>query len=284
MGDCEEDWGEEGVFQNRMMAHASCWSSGQALWDLLWTCSTLNTRGPCKEGERLVYKRTRCPATKCRFYPEDPESGASATCTEPGRRMVPDHFGDYSCQCDARLGFLELGGSCQPRYLQGSCQPGQQVTRGGCREDTCASLNNATMAKDWVLGANNVCFILLKLVYDATKATRNLTAEEKALFEGDGRVVESSYKEIVLFSAGGSSDTFSNCKNVASLTGECLQRSGEQDPDRYDTDDIDDYILQLTLTYSSLTVTNIIEDVRKESRRLGESGQNSTDPIFSQRN
>ena len=117
-----------------------------------------------------------------------------------------------------------------------------------------------------MLGPNNVCFNLLQLVYDATKATRNITAEEKALFEGDGRVVESSYsKEIVLFSAGGSSDTFSNCKNVASLTGECLQRTGEQDPDRYDTDDIDDYILQLTLTYTSLTVIDTIEDFKKES-------------------
>ena len=185
MGDCAEDWGEDAVFQNRMMAHASCWSSGQALYELTWTCSSLNTRGPCKEGERLVYKRTLCPATECRFYPEDPESGASGgQCTEPGQRMVADPYGDYSCQCDARLGFLELGGSCQPRYLQGSCQPGHQVTRDGCREDTCASLSNTTMAKNWVLGPNNVCFNLLELVYKAT--IRNITAKEKALFEGDG--------------------------------------------------------------------------------------------------
>ena len=183
LGDCEEDWGQGEVFEWRKMLNVRCWSSGQVLFEPLWTCSPLNTRGPCKDGEQLVYRKTRCPATKCRFYSEDPESGPSANCTEPGQRMVADPYGDYSCRCDARLGFLELAGSCQPRYLQGPCQPGHQVTRDGCREDTCASLANTTMAKDWVLGPNNVCFNLLQLVYKAT--TRNITAAEKALFEDD---------------------------------------------------------------------------------------------------
>ena len=66
-----------------------------------------------------------------------------------------------------------------------------------------------------------------------------------------------------LFSAGGSPNTYSSCKNMASLTGECLLREGEQDQDRFDTDDIDDFILQLTIQLKSFTAIEMVEDVKK---------------------
>ena len=53
------------------------------------------------------------------------------------------------------------------------------------------------------------------------------------------------------FSFGRGPDSYSSCKNVARLTGECLQRAGEQDPDRYNTDDTDDFILELTRQFTA---------------------------------
>ena len=50
---------------------------------------------------------------------------------------------------------------------------------------------------------------------------------------------------------------------MASLTGECLLRAGEQDQDRFDTDDNDDFILKLTLQFKSFTAIEMAEDVKK---------------------
>ena len=40
---------------------------------------------------------------------------------------MPDVFGDYSCQCDRGVGFVEYAGSCHAEYLQGPCEKGEQV-------------------------------------------------------------------------------------------------------------------------------------------------------------
>ena len=50
---------------------------------------------------------------------------------------------------------------------------------------------------------------------------------------------------------------------MASLTGECLLRAGEQDQDRFDTDDNDDFLLKLTLQFKSFTAIEMAKDVKK---------------------
>ena len=56
------------------------------------------------------------------------DPGDAATCgIILGRRLVPDVYGDYSCQCDRGVGFVEYAGSCEAEYLQGPCEKGEQV-------------------------------------------------------------------------------------------------------------------------------------------------------------
>ena len=54
---------------------------------------------------------------------------------------MPDFFGDYSCQCDMGIGFVEYAGSCQAEYLQGLCEKGEQVlvreNMTECVKNTC---------------------------------------------------------------------------------------------------------------------------------------------------
>ena len=40
---------------------------------------------------------------------------------------MPDVFGDYTCQCDRGIGFVQYNGECHAEYLQGPCEMGEQV-------------------------------------------------------------------------------------------------------------------------------------------------------------
>jgi hypothetical protein len=90
---------------------------------------------------------------------------------------VPDVFGDYSCQCDRGIGFVEYAGSCQTEYLQGPCKEGEQVavreSRTECVKNTCPGVD--------VLFRNGKCYPYDELT---PVLTSKLTTEEIAFIEG----------------------------------------------------------------------------------------------------
>ena len=181
-----------------------------------------------------------------------------------GRRLVADLFGEYSCQCSSELGFLELDGQCWPRYLQGPCEPGHQVAKNNsdgevvCREDSCASFLDQPL----FLGPGDICYRLSHLIigkFSLPNATDIFTPEEKALFEEDERIRNSSSIEL--------SDpalripcraTHCTCKNVAKTTGDCLE-GVDIDSERFDLEV--DFFVNIVNFFNSSTVNQIKEEI-----------------------
>ena len=273
-----------------------CWQKGMVLRDTDWLCYELNSQGPCGLGQRIVYtKRCQpytshyeykpfcfpsvCPLTTCRLYKDDSNTPCSnntisyrGNCVNPkdpaacgmveGRRLVPDLFGEYSCQCSSQLGFLELEGKCWPRYLQGPCEQGHQVAKssegkGICREDSCASL----LEQPLFLGPRDICFQLHWIFskFFLPNATQVFTPEEMGLFEEDKRITNSSsieFSDPALRLPCGA--THCTCKNVARTTGDCLENV-DIDPERFD--EKFDFNSLIQLSFNSPTVNEIKDEI-----------------------
>ena len=117
---------------------------------------------------------------------------------------MPDVFGDYSCQCDRGIGFVEYAGSCQAEYLQGPCKKGEQVMvrdkRTDCVKNTCPGVE--------VLFINGKCYPYDELT---NVLPSKLTREEFAFIVGQ-----------LPTAATYSSGTFTNCVKEDSK-GICLE-------------------------------------------------------------
>ena len=257
--DCHEDWGVGEVFEKRKERVEECWKRGKVVHFLNFKCYSLHSQGPCKEGERIVYTKAVCPTTTCRIYtdslgdscpgttvsfdgscrdPTDPACGSV-----PGQRLMADIWGDYTCRCSSALGFLEVEGSCWPKYLQGPCGEGEQVARGQqgegvCRPDQCVVLRNAqttgngptaTRIHNFFLGPGDICynlsFVTRKLAFP------ELTPAERLLISEDRRVKMHNMFEVTLLD--GCAATHCTCKHVTKLNGECIEEV-EVDPHRFD--------------------------------------------------
>ena len=219
-----------------------------------------------------------CPYTTCREYSDDKNTACSnntisyqGKCLDPedpascgtvaGHRLVPNRFGEYSCQCASALGFLELDGKCWPRYLQGPCGHGYQVAKNNegeviCRKDPCAQYTDQPL----VLGPSDICY-QLRLIFSkfAVQDTARLyTAEETNLFEEDSRITNSSSIQLsdpalrVPCSA-----VHCTCKNVAKTTGACLE-DADINPEIYD-EEID--FFALINEFESPTVNQIKDEI-----------------------
>ena len=83
------------------------------------------------------------------------DPGDAAACASIlGKRLVQDVFGDYSCQYDRRIGFVEYAGSCQVEYLQGLSGKEEQV---GVRENRTDCVKNNWPCVE-VLFRNGKCY------------------------------------------------------------------------------------------------------------------------------
>ena len=262
--------------------------------DTDWKCYSLNSQGPCGPSQRIVYTKryqsnevktkyllillSLCPYTTCREYSDDKNTACSnntisyeGKCLDPedpascgtvaGHRLVPNRFGEYSCQCASALGFLELDGKCWPRYLQGPCGHGYQVAKNNegeviCRKDPCAQYTDQPL----VLGPSDICY-QLRLIFSkfAVQDTARLyTAEETNLFEEDYRITNSSSIQLsdpalrVPCSA-----VHCTCKNVAKTTGACLE-DADINPEIYD-EEFD--FLALINEFESPTVNQIKDEI-----------------------
>eukprot|EP00091_Calanus_sinicus_P023370 TRINITY_DN7854_c0_g1_i1.p1 TRINITY_DN7854_c0_g1~~TRINITY_DN7854_c0_g1_i1.p1 ORF type:complete len:160 (+),score=29.38 TRINITY_DN7854_c0_g1_i1:87-566(+) len=131
-----------------------CWSQGMVLFYPDLSCHPFHSSSPCDEVGRLVLSTGACAETVCCAYSDNagfpcpyPSVSHNGECADPGdaaacgsilgRRLVPDVFGDYSCQCDKEIGFVEYGGSCQAEYLRGPCRKGEQVVVKEGRTGVC---------------------------------------------------------------------------------------------------------------------------------------------------
>jgi len=264
---------------HRVVRTQECWQKGMVLRDTDWLCYELNSQGPCGLGQRIVYTKSVCPLTTCRLYKDDSNTPCSnntisyrGNCVNPkdpaacgmveGRRLVPDLFGEYSCQCSSQLGFLELEGKCWPRYLQGPCKQGHQVAKssegkGVCREDSCASL----LEQPLFLGPRDICFQLHWIFskFFLPNATQIFTPEEMGLFEEDKRITNSSsieFSDPALRLPCGA--THCTCKNVARTTGDCLENV-DIDPERFD--EKFDFNSLIQLSFNSPTVNEIKDEI-----------------------
>lgn len=236
---CKDTW--DTTFRARVSGHWSCWSQGLVLDETSFDCYKLHSRGPCEEEARLVYHRNEtCPRTWCRPYPcpSPTVSTTNGSCVpphsvcvnQPGKRYEADLWGEYSCQCSASLGFLEMEGQCYPQYLQGPCQEGQHVVRGErgegeCRQDSCFDVvTKNTSDKDWYQGPDGEnCKSLIRLFFVRLVNSTSLTKEERMLYEKDPRYLRSSWCNVNLLSVG--SCTHCNCVSgeVSKETGDCIE-------------------------------------------------------------
>jgi len=191
-----------------------CWNSGKALKISSYSCTELN--GQCDEDGRFFYDpNSRCAHLRCKVYTDMdgtvckfPEVSYNGLCTDPfdksicgslGRRLMPNIFGEYSCQCVRTLGFLEYQGSCYPEYLKGPCGEKEQLilTSSGpeCKRNNCQNLE-----VEWKDGS---CVELQHV-------------ENFKLFTMDEIKVLDPYNITAL-------SVFSNCRVKAKETGECLK-------------------------------------------------------------
>ena len=284
MDDCSMDWGTGGPFQNRLRGWTHCWAEGRVLHDKDWQCYDLNSQGPCQEGERIVYiKDTVCPSTACRRYtdlsgdlctdgtvsyqgectnPKDP----AACAVIPGRRLEADPWGNYSCLCSSTLGFVELEGKCWPRYLQGPCALGDQVTKNRegeavCREDTCTPPSEALLATDFYLGPGNVCFDLATIFSRLASEDFTFTREETDLVEKDPKIVNSPHHGEIVDTRGACAATHCTCKRFFNETGEC-EVEVEIETERFE-EIFDMRELICGLHFNSTVIKEIINDISK---------------------
>lgn len=242
--DCNWDWGDGEAFQNRLKQTKWCWEEGRVLHDKDWQCYDLHSQGPCKEGERIVYREdTVCPSTACRKYTDlsgNPCTNGTISyqgkCSDPkkpaacgeilGRRLEADPWGNYTCQCSSTLGFVEIEDKCWPRYLQGPCKEGSQVTKdrdgdGVCRKDTCAPPSEAPLVTDFYLGPGNVCHDLATIFSRLTSGKLIFTRDEAALVEKDPKVVKSPHHGAIVDTRGSCAATHCTCKRSFDENGEC---------------------------------------------------------------
>ena len=242
--DCSLDWGTGEAFQNRLRQTSWCWAEGRVLHDKDWQCYDLHSQGPCQEGERIVYiEDTECPSTECRRYTDLSGDlctngtisfeGKCASLKEPaacgmipGRRLEADPWGNYSCQCSSTLGFVEFEGKCWPRYLQGPCKEGSQVSKNSegeavCREDTCMQSSEAVFMTDFYLGPGDVCFDLATIFSKLTSENLTFTTEEADLVEKDPKIVNSPHHGEIVDQRGACAATHCTCKRLFEETKEC---------------------------------------------------------------
>jgi len=152
---CKENFFNWPLYANLTLG---CWSESKILFYGNYTCYPLHSSRPCKDVGRLVFLNSSCAETTCRPYKDSsgsrcsyPDVSHEGECKDPGdatacgsilgRRLVPDLFGDYTCQCDRNTGFVEYGGSCQVEYLQGPCEKREQLMmmekEVECVKNTC---------------------------------------------------------------------------------------------------------------------------------------------------
>ena len=245
--DCSWDWGAGEAFDHRLNQTRWCWEEGRVLHDMDWQCYDLHSQGPCQEGERIVLmKGTACPTTTCRGYADfsgdlctDGKVSHQGQCADPadpavcgvgpGRRLEADPWGNYSCKCSSVLGFVELEGNCWPRFLQGPCQEGRQITRDNdgevvCREDPCRPPTGNLLRTDFYLGPGDLCFDLFTIFSKLESGKSTLTQEEEDLFRNDPKVVNSPHHgEFVDTRNTECSATHCTCKKSFDETGECQE-------------------------------------------------------------
>ena len=243
--ECGLDWGAGQAFEHRLNQTRWCLEEGRVLHDKDWQCYDLHSQGPCQEGERIVFMMgTVCPTTTCRRHTDllgelctDGKVSHQGQCVDPidkdfcgvvpGRRLEADPWGNYSCKCSSVLGFVELEGKCWPRFLQGPCQEGDQVTRGDngevvCREDSCRPQQGNFLQTDFYLGPGDLCYDLVTIFSKLESENSSLTQEEQDLFRNDPKVVNSPHHgEFVDTRKTQCSGTFCTCKKSFDVTGEC---------------------------------------------------------------
>ena len=287
--DCHEDWGVGEVFENRKERVEECWKRGKVVHFLNFKCYSLHSQGPCKEGERIVYTKAVCPTTTCRIYtdslgdscpgttvsfdgscrdPTDPACGSV-----PGQRLMADIWGDYACRCSSALGFLEVEGSCWPRYLQGPCGEGEQVARGQqgegvCRPDPCVAFTTNTSKRGFFLGPGGVCHHLTYIYskFALPNATVLFTQDEISLVKGDARF-QKPWEDETALRVPNCSATHCTCKHKARTTGECLQ-IGVQDANRFDEEV--DFLKEIDFLFTPTVVKNISETILIEFENYSE--------------
>ena len=276
--DCHEDWGVGEVFENRKERVEECWKRGKVVHFLNFKCYSLHSQGPCKVGERIVYTKAVCPTTTCRIYtdslgdscpgttvsfdgscrdPTDPACGSV-----PGQRLMADIWGDYACRCSSALGFLEVEGSCWPRYLQGPCGEGEQVARdqqgeGVCRPDPCVAFTTATGKQGFFLGPGGVCHHLTYIYskFALPNASTLFTQDEISLVKEDARL-QRPWDEVTA-SRAPCAATYCTCKQLARTNGECLQK-GIQEPDRFNENV--DFLKDLGLGFEESSLVKKIQE------------------------
>jgi len=218
---CKENYFNWFIYAKQTLG---CWSESEVLFYPEFTCYPLHSSSPCINGSRLVFSNSDCAETTCRPYKDSsgspcsyPDISHEGECKDPGdatacgsilgRRIVPDLFGDYTCQCDRSIGFVEYGGSCQVEYLQGPCEKREQLVmmekEVQCVKNTCSGGN--------VTWSNEECYPFT----DLTKVLPiKLTTEEIAFVNGNYNLAS-----LEPFSVG----TFTNCANKDS-NGDCLEK------------------------------------------------------------
>ena len=276
---CQGDWGYGDLYKKKKERVEECWKRGEVVHFTDFKCYTLHSQGRCGAGERIVYTKAICPTTTCRTYTDSSDARCTADtvtydglCRDPsdpavcesvrGRRLLADFWGDYTCSCSSALGFLEVEGSCWPRYLQGPCREGEQVARnhqgeGVCRPDPCVAVTNTTSKRGFFLGPGEVChhlsFIYTK--FALPNATMLFTQEEISLVKGDARFQKPL--EEVTASRVPCAATHCTCKQLARTNGECLLNV-IQDPNRFDENV--DFLKNLGLLFEESTLVKEIQE------------------------
>jgi len=246
---CKENFFNWPLYANLTLG---CWSESKILFYGNYTCYPLHSSRPCKDVGRLVFLNSSCAETTCRPYKDSsgsrcsyPDVSHEGECKDPGdatacgsilgRRLVPDLFGDYTCQCDRNTGFVEYGGSCQVEYLQGPCEKREQLMMMEkdveCVKNTCYGGN--------VTWRNGECypFEFLSNVL-SLRSLRRFTQEEQEFVGKNynltrvGRVDPSEFlkeEDKTFFTdsefrkATGFWGTFTNCIYIL-RNGHCLER------------------------------------------------------------
>ena len=287
---CVSDWGEGEVFEKRRERVRECWRREEVVQFLDFKCYSLHSQGPCGEGERIVYTTAFCPTTTCRTYTGSSGTPCTAgtitydgSCQDPddsavcglvrGQRLLADIWGDYTCRCSSALGFLEVEGSCWPRYLQGPCGEGEQVARGQqgegvCRPDPCVAFTTNTSKRGFFLGPGGVCHHLTYIYskFALPNATVLFTQDEISLVKGDARF-QKPWEDETALRVPNCSATHCTCKHKARTTGECLQ-IGVQDANRFDEEV--DFLKEIDFLFTPTVVKNISETILIEFENYSE--------------
>ena len=127
---------------------------------LNYECYKANTKGGCKEGERLVVAKNISCVTKCvankdergkpcqddliEYKGKCKQIGSESACRSAGlgKRLQADLHGEVKCTCEADLGYIDVDGECYHEHMQGPCEEGEQLLRNGkkgwkCVKNTC---------------------------------------------------------------------------------------------------------------------------------------------------